>query len=116
MFYDRLNHLCRLHGTNITEVATVHLGVANSAPTSWKKGASPRAEVVIRAAEHFGVSADYLLGLTDVPLPLRTDAAAEEVQSAAVRLAAASWPARRAAIAAMEAVIASLDAPDAPEA
>ena len=109
MFYERLNHLCRLHGTNITEVATVHLGVANSAPTSWKKGASPRAEVVIRAAQHFGVTADYLLGLTEIPAPLAVQEASDEVQSAAVKLSAASAPARKAAIAAMEAILATLD-------
>ena len=109
MFYERLNHLCRLHGTNITEVATVHLGVANSAPTSWKKGASPRAEVVIRAAQHFGVTADYLLGLTEVPAPLASHESAAEVQGAAIRLSAASASARKAAIAAMDAVLTALD-------
>lgn len=109
MFYERLNHLCRMHGTNITEVATVYLGVANSAPTSWKKGASPRAEVIIRAAQHFGVTADYLLGLTDIPVPLSALEGNAEVQDAAAKLTAASAPARKAAIAAMEAVLAALD-------
>lgn len=109
MFYDRLNYLCRMNNTNITEVATVHLGVANSAPTSWKKGASPRAEVVIRAAEHFGVSADYLLGLTDIPTPLSAHAASVEVQSAAAKLSAASETSRKAAIAAIDAILAALD-------
>lgn len=109
MFYERLNQLCRMHKTNITEVSIVHLGVANSAPTSWKKGASPRSEVVIRAAKHFGVSADYLLGLTDVPSPLASQEASAEVQSAAAKLSDASAPARKAAIAAMEAIIAALD-------
>ncbi len=35
MFYDRLNQLCHMHDTNITEVAVAHLGVASSAPTAW---------------------------------------------------------------------------------
>lgn len=110
MFYDRLVTLCRMHGTNITEVAVTHLQVASSAPAGWKKGASPRSDVVIRAAEYFGVSADYLLGLTDVPAPLSAQEAAPEVQSVVLKLSAASDGARKAAIAAAEAVINAIDA------
>lgn len=111
MFYDRLVTLCRMHGTNITEVAVTHLNVASSAPSSWKKGASPRSDVVIRAAEHFGVSADYLLGLTDLPLPPASNAGdCQVVQAAAAQLSAASPAAREAAIAAMKAVIETIDA------
>lgn len=112
MFYDRLVTLCRMHGTNITEVAVTHLNVASSAPSSWKKGASPRSDVVIRAAEYFDVSADYLLGLTDLPLPPATSVTGDTpaVQSAAAQLCAASPTAREAAIAAMKAVIETIDA------
>ena len=112
MFYDRLVTLCRMNGTNITEVAVTHLGVASSAPASWKKGASPRSDVVIRAAAYFGVSADYLLGLGDLPTPPAStaDACPQEVQSAAALLCAASPAARSAALAAMKAVIDTIDA------
>lgn len=109
MFYDRLVTLCRLNGTNITEVAVTHLQVASSAPAGWKKGASPRSDVVIRAAEYFGVSADYLLGLTDLPVPPTSSPATEDVCSAAARLSTASESARKAAIAAMNAVLDTLD-------
>lgn len=110
MFYDRLVTLCRLHGTNITEVAVTHLNVASSAPSSWKKGASPRSDVVIRAAEHFGVSTDYLLGLTDLPTPPASGSGdAPEVQAAAARLCSASPTARATAIAAMQTIIDVLD-------
>lgn len=110
MFYDRLVALCRMNGTNITEVAVTHLHVASSAPAGWKKGASPRSDVVIRAAEYFGVTADYLLGLTDVPTPLTATEVSPEVQAAAVKLSAASDIARKAAVAAMNAIISAIDA------
>lgn len=110
MFYERLNALCHLHGTTITEVAVTQLNVASSAPTSWKKGSTPRADTVVRAAEYFGVSADYLLGLTDAPLqPTKADSNASDVNRVFARLCSASPTARAAAIAAMEAVIESID-------
>lgn len=111
MFYDRLIALCRMHGTNITDVAVTHLNVASSAPSAWKKGASPRSDVVIRAAEYFGVSTDYLLGLTDLPTPpVSAEGQTIDVQDAAARLCGASPAARSAAIAAMKAVIETIDA------
>ncbi len=110
MFYDRLSLLCRLHGTNITEVAVTQLNVASSAPSSWKKGATPRADIVQRAADYFGVSTDYLLGRTDLPTPPATiEGASQEILDAAARLSAASPAARSAAIAAMIAVIDAID-------
>ena len=67
MFYDRLNDLCKKIGSNITEVSIKHLGVSSATPTGWKRGSYPRADVVIKAAKFFDVSADYLLGLDDKP-------------------------------------------------
>ena len=114
MFYERLNALCKLNGTNITDVAVNQLGVGNSAPTAWKKGAEPRIGVVIRAAQHFHVSADYLLGLTDSPRPIEEPASpaapADEpaLQALLAALPQADEPARRAALAAAQAVLDSL--------
>ncbi len=110
MFYERLNQLCKLHGTTVTEVATTHLGVASSAATNWKHGASPRCDVVTRAAEHFGVSTDYLLGLSDTPAAPASPAEAEVLQALNL-LSSASGSARKAALAAMRAVILSIDDP-----
>lgn len=108
MFYERLNQLCKQHGTNITEVAARQLGVASSAATNWKHGATPRSDVVIRAAEYFSVSTDYLLGLTDVPTP-HTVNENPDVQRAAMLLEAASPTARAAALAALQAIITAID-------
>ncbi len=64
MFYARLDQLCRESGTSVAAVAENVLHVSSGAPTFWKKGASPKAAIVAIAARHFGVSADFLLGLT----------------------------------------------------
>lgn len=65
MFYERLNHLCRKNGTSVAEIAEKVLKVSSGTPTGWKKGTSPKASVVSDAALYFGVSCDYLLGLSD---------------------------------------------------
>lgn len=64
MFYARLVELCKESGTSVAAVAEDVLHVSSGAPTFWKRGASPKAAIVAIAARHFGVSADFLLGLT----------------------------------------------------
>jgi SOS-response transcriptional repressor LexA len=64
VFYARLVELCKESGTSVAAVAEDVLHVSSGAPTFWKKGASPKAAIVAIAARHFGVSADFLLGLT----------------------------------------------------
>lgn len=60
MFYYQLEKLCRQH--NITPTAvTLELGLSKGTMSNWKKGATPNGEVVVRFAERFGVSTDYLL-------------------------------------------------------
>ncbi|MBR3765301.1 MAG: helix-turn-helix transcriptional regulator [Clostridia bacterium] len=108
MFYERLNQLCRQHGTTITELARTQLGVASSAATNWKHGASPRSDVVTRAAAYFGVSTDYLLGLTDSPVPAASGMA-PDIEQAISLLEKASPTARSAALAALQAVVAAID-------
>lgn len=110
VFYERLSQLCKLNGTSVTEVACTYLGVASSAATNWRRGASPRSDIVIRAAKHFGVTADYLLGLTDAPTPTSAmDGADPVLRQASDLLRCASGTARSVAIAAMKAVIEAID-------
>lgn len=111
MFYERLSYLCKQNDITVTEVASKHLGVAASAATNWKHGANPRADVVIRAAQYFGVATDYLLGLTDNPVCQAPTSGHElEIQQATALLRSASDTARTAAIAALQAVVEALDA------
>lgn len=67
LFYARLSELCKENGTSITAFA-ISKGCSRSAPYGWKKGSSPSADIVIKAAQHFSVTTDYLLGLSDDPV------------------------------------------------
>lgn len=71
MFFERLNELCAKNGLTVSYAAINILGCGNSTATGWKKGSQPSAAIVAKAAEYFGVSADYLLGLIDEPKPIR---------------------------------------------
>lgn len=66
LFYDRLSDLCKKSGTSITAFA-LEAGCHRSTPTGWKNGSVPGADTVIKAAERFAVTTDYLLGLSDKP-------------------------------------------------
>ncbi len=110
MFYERLHLLCKQHGTTITEMSVNHLGVSNSTATSWKKGAAPRSDVVVRAARHFGVTTDYLLGFSDDPGPsAQPSPAVQEVQALAAQLLEAAPVARNAALASARAILQAFD-------
>ena len=41
------------------------IGLSNAAPTSWKKGSTPKLSTIEKIAEYFGVSTNYLLGKED---------------------------------------------------
>lgn len=69
MFYTRLSELCKTSGTSISRFSVEILGLNKSTPNGWKNGSSPSADAVIASAKHFGVSADYLLGLSDAIKP-----------------------------------------------
>ena len=60
MFYDILIKLCKEHNVKITPLV-VSCGGSRSSPLNWKNGASPNSDIVIKLAEYFGVSTDYLL-------------------------------------------------------
>ena len=60
MFYDILIKLCKEHNVKITPLV-VSCGGSKSSPINWKNGASPNSDIVIKLAEYFGVSTDYLL-------------------------------------------------------
>lgn len=61
MFYDRFIELCRERGKSAAAVVR-EIGLNNSAPTTWKRGAIPKGETLQKLADYFDVSTDYLLG------------------------------------------------------
>lgn len=64
MFWDRFYSLCIENGTKPNPVCK-ELGFSTAAATQWKRGSFPSAEGLVKIAERFNVSVDYLLGLTD---------------------------------------------------
>lgn len=74
IFSLRLEELLRERGE--TQIGLARLGVVKrSSLSDYMRCASmPPADVIVALAEHFSVSADYLLGLTDVrsPIPITT--------------------------------------------
>lgn len=67
MFYERLTALCKQHNTSVSVFVRDVLKLNSSSATGWKRGSSPRADVILETARYFGVSTDYLLGVTDDP-------------------------------------------------
>ena len=63
-FFEILKLLCEQNGEKLTPLAR-RLGISAGATTAWKQGSSPSGEVIKKFANHFGVSSDYLLGITN---------------------------------------------------
>lgn len=109
-FYLRLSALCVRRSISVTTFAKNVLGVSTSAPTNWKNGTVPSAELVCRAAQALNVSTDYLLGLTDKPE--RIDALTAEEAAVLAELRAAGARERSIALASMRAVLAACREPE----
>ena len=62
MFYDKYAALCREKNLTLSKAAE-EIGLNKASVTNWKKnGYTPRAEVLQRIADYFGVSVSFLLG------------------------------------------------------
>ena len=66
MFWERLYHLCTERNCKPNTVAK-SLGLSNATATRWKQGAIPNGEALMKIADYFDCSIDYLLGRTDNP-------------------------------------------------
>lgn len=61
MFFKRFQELCREKGVTKYKVST-DLNIGNSTIYGWEKGQQPTADKLIKLADYFEVSTDYLLG------------------------------------------------------
>ena len=62
MDYSYFEHLLKLNNTTVYRVAKA-TGIPNSTFTDWKNGRSaPKADKLIKIADHFGVSLDMIFG------------------------------------------------------
>ena len=66
MFFEQFKQLCKEKNTTITAV-TVVLGYSKGNIDRWRKGSSPTGDTLVKFADYFNVSIDYLLGRTDNP-------------------------------------------------
>lgn len=65
-FYEKYESLCREEGFKPQSPEMMRMtGVSSGAISGWKGGSLPKTEVIVRIARHFGVSSDYLLGLSE---------------------------------------------------
>ncbi len=63
MFFTRYEELCKGIGKSTSGVG-IELGIAKSTITYWRANNSviPKQDVLLKIANYFGVSVDYLLG------------------------------------------------------
>lgn len=61
MFYDNFCAICKEKGLKVTNVVT-ELGLSSGNMTNWKKGRTPKTDVLQKIANYFDVSIDELLG------------------------------------------------------
>lgn len=61
MFWSNLLKLCNEKNTTPNAVC-IALGLSPAAATKWRNGAVPRETTLLKIADHFGVTVDYLLG------------------------------------------------------
>ena len=68
MFWERFYNLCIENGTKPYKLG-VELGISAGTFNKWKNGTMPNSAVLMRIAEYFDVSTDYLLGRTPYKNP-----------------------------------------------
>lgn len=66
MFWNNFEKLCKLNNIKPNPLAK-KIDIASSTVTSWKNGAIPNGETLIKIADYFNVSIDYLLDRTNNP-------------------------------------------------
>lgn len=64
MFWDCFYMLCEKAGIKPNPLAR-DLGISSGSITKWKNGGIPNGETLIKIADYFGCSVDYLLGRED---------------------------------------------------
>lgn len=63
--YTRIKELCEERGITMTKLQE-ELGLSSSLIRKWKTNTSPSIDKVMTIAQYFGVSIDYLMGLSDI--------------------------------------------------
>lgn len=62
LFYDKFKDLCKEKGLKPSRAA-IECGFSKGSVSRWKNdGKIPNREIIVKIAEYFGVTVDYLLG------------------------------------------------------
>ena len=69
VFHSRLAQACASKGLKIT-LFTKSQGISSATVSGWKSGVYPGSDIVLSFAQELGVSADYLLGISDSMTPV----------------------------------------------
>ncbi len=65
VFYDIFKQLCDKKGVSCNKAA-LELGLSNATVPKWRRtGATPHGQTLIKIADYFGVTTDYLLNATE---------------------------------------------------
>ncbi len=64
MFWERLYSLCEKNNIKPNTLAK-SIGLSTAIATKWKNGTIPKGEILIKIADYFDCSIDYLLGRTE---------------------------------------------------
>ena len=77
VFWDIFVNLCTNAGKSTTAVI-LELGLSRSSVTTWKKGTVPNNSSLVKIANYFNVSVNYLLGKEKESAPTPTRSECEE--------------------------------------
>lgn len=65
MFIEQIEKLSKEKGKNISQVLK-ELNISPSSATGWRNGSSIKSDILIKLADYFKCSTDYLLGRTNL--------------------------------------------------
>ena len=88
-FIDNLYKICNEKGTSPTRVC-IEIGVSTNKVSAWKKGSMPKADLLLKIAQHLEVhvmdffdDSDFLIG--DLPVP-KVEFALDEDETEIIKL------------------------------
>lgn len=98
MFYDRFKELCDENKISPSAVAK-DLDISKSSVTYWKdKNTSPREDILIKIADYFKVSIDYLLGQSDTKKQPTKDDRLSQIRKLIVKMYSELTPDKQQAV------------------
>lgn len=77
MFYENLLELCKSRNTNVTNLL-LNLKLSTSKGTAWKSGSVPTGDILLKIANYFNVTTDYLLTGKEAEQPTPTTITKED--------------------------------------